>query len=262
LRTLPFSAEVPLNGFVVAPDGSRLYAGDEVVDVAANRLLSTRMPVSIETGSSWAGAPVPGGPAISRDGRVIYCQNAILAVDTTTGTATDTGLYGYFMSGVAVNPAGTLLLVSEYSYGGGRLKIADLPALQAQTVVGGLGDFSGEIGFVGDNAIVSCSGNPAWGGGGISVISLASRTVISSKLLPLADNFAVSDQGEILAAAGQSDDVQGSRLGLDVFTLSPEGELLRSRTFFFGVNRFVSSFGKPSYDQIRRIVYKPPIIAR
>lgn len=144
------------------------------------------------------------------------------------------------------------------SYADGRLKIVDASTLEEQAVIGGLGDFTGEIACIGDKVVISSSGNPAWiSDAQVNVISLASRTVLSTKSIPLAGNLAVSERGEILVSTGLSDAVQGSRLGLDVLVLSPAGQLLRSRTFFLGINRSVPASGRPAYDQIQRIVYRP-----
>jgi DNA-binding beta-propeller fold protein YncE len=73
-RTLAFSQDIVSNGFLVSPDGTRLYSHNERLDVAANTPLAN-LPVDITTGSSWAAAPIPGGPAISPDGGRIFCNN-------------------------------------------------------------------------------------------------------------------------------------------------------------------------------------------
>jgi hypothetical protein len=73
VRALPFSSPISASAFLVSPDGTNLFSGDEIVDVPSNALLARRLPLSIASGSSWSGAPVPGGPGISPDGRKIYC---------------------------------------------------------------------------------------------------------------------------------------------------------------------------------------------
>jgi hypothetical protein len=262
LRTLPFTSDLPLNGFLVSPDGQRLYAYNEVVDVAGNERVSPSLPVSILTGGAWGGAAVPGGPAISADGRFIFCQNAVLRIATDTGEAVSTDMSGHFMSDIALAPEADRILVSEYSFASGRIKIHDASTYGLETTVGGLPDFTGEIRVLGNRAVAGAAGNPAMlFGGRLQAIDVVSGVVLSSVVAPLADNLAVSDRGEIFASAGLPDEVQGHRFGLDVWALTPTGELERNRTFFFGVNRFVVAVGRPSYDQIRRIVFKAAVAA-
>src|ERR1019366_9321857 len=69
---LTFSEPIPGDGFLVSPDGTRLYSKDEVLDVATNQVLPNRLPVNIETGWPFAG-PNQGGPAIPPDGKEIFC---------------------------------------------------------------------------------------------------------------------------------------------------------------------------------------------
>src|SRR5262249_42111027 len=141
LRTLPFTQGIPLSGFIVSPSGDRIYARNEVVDVQTNTLLAP-LPIDITTGSSWAGAPVPGGPATSSDGAVIFANNSVVRVDTNQRTSIPTGATGNFMSDIALSPDGSRLLVSEYSFASGRLKIYDGTTFQLLGTVGGIGDFS------------------------------------------------------------------------------------------------------------------------
>jgi len=42
-----------------------------------------------------------------------------------------------------------------------------------------------------------------------------------------------------------------------VFVLEPGGTLVRTKTFFLGINRFATSTCAPKNDQIRQIVFKP-----
>ena len=261
IRTLPFSSDIPLSGFLVSPNGDRLYSRDEMVDVASNTLLATRIS-DITTCSSWASASFPGGPAITVDGTTIYAGNSVLEIDPSTGTTIATGITGLYMSDIAVSPDGSLLLVSEYSYNSGRLDIYDRATFELLETVGGIGDFAGEITFLTDTlAVVGSAGNPASGSGVVSVVDLSTYTVIQQIPISLADNLAVAlDEREVYAATGMSDALLGDRFGIDVLALDEDGRLYRTKTICLGVNAFSSGTGRPRNDQIRRVLVKaaPP----
>lgn len=257
LRTLPFSQDIPGNGFLVAPDGTRLYARNQRLDVASNTLLSN-LPADITTGSSWSGAPIPGGPAISPDSRTIYCCNALRVIDTISNTVTTPGPSAQYLSDIEYAADTDQILMSEYSYGAGRLKVYDGQNFALLGSIAGPGDFVGEIALAhgSPRAVVGSAGNPAWAGNGrVSVVDLSTLAQVSYKLAPLADNVATSGNNEFFVSSGENDLFR--RLGVDVYVLEPTGQLVRAKTFFLGINRWVSATGRPAYDQIRRIVYKP-----
>lgn len=257
LRTLPFTLDIPPNGFIVSPDGTRLYSRNERLDVQSNTLLA-ELPLNIMTGSSWAGAPIPGGPTISADGRRIYCGNIIKIIDTEENTFMDTGISGYFMSDIALAPDASKILVSEYSYANGRLAVYDADTFEPLATISTLGDFAGEIAFSrdGQRAVVGSAGNPAWSTDGqITVIDLCGLKEVSHKALPLADNLTTSWNNEFFVSSGETDPIP--KLGIDVYVLEASGNLVRTKSFFLGINGFRSSMGKPENDQIRRIVFKP-----
>lgn len=256
LRTLPFTLDIPNNGFIVSPDGTRLYSRNERLDVASNTLLEN-LPVDIVTGSSWAGAPIPGGPEISADGRKIYCGNDLMIIDTLNNAVTNTGIIGHFMSDIALIPDQSKILVSEYSYANGRLSVYYAETFEPLATIGGLGDFTGEIAFSKDGlwAIVGSAGNPAWASGRVTTIDLAQLKEISQRTVPLADNLATSGNNEFFVSSGESGLFR--RLGIDVYVLEPSGDLVRTKSFFLGINGFNQSTGRPKNDQIRKIVFKP-----
>jgi hypothetical protein len=256
LRILPFAQDVPSNGFIVSPDGTRLYSRNERLDVSSNSLLEN-LPIDIVTGSSWAGAPIPGGPTISADGRKIYCCNNLKIIDTEEDTATETGITGHFMSDIALTPDESKILVSEYSYGSGRLDVYDANTFEPLGTVSVLGDFAGEIAFSkdGQTAIISSAGNPWTAGGRVTVIDLDKLETISRTFVHLADNLATSGNNEFFVSSGESR--LFNRLGVDVYVLEPSGDLVRTKNFFLGINGFVRSHGIPKNDQIHKIFFKP-----
>ena len=111
----------------------------------ANVLLAN-LPLSIVTGSSWAGAPIPGGPAISPDGRRIYCCNSLQIIDTQDNTVVAPPISAYYLSDIALTPDESRILITAYSYGNGVLSAYQRNNLSSRSVrIGGLGDFVGEI---------------------------------------------------------------------------------------------------------------------
>lgn len=257
LRTLAFTQDIPGNGFLISPDGTRLYSRNERLDVQANVLLEN-LPVSIVTGSSWAGAPIPGGPAISADGRRLYCCNSLQIIDTQDNTVVAPPISGSYLSDIALTPNESRILITSYSYANGILSAYDATTFELVGDIGGLGDFVGEIGLLqdGHKTIVGSAGNPASAGGGrVSVIDLNTSAFASQALTPLADNLTTSDSNEIFVSTGKNDLLR--RQGIDVYVLSPAGSLGLVKSFFLAVNRFNVASGTPQYDQIRRIVFKP-----
>lgn len=260
LRILPFSQEIPSNGFVAAGADNRLYSRDEIVDLAANQLLPDRLPRSLETFGSWSGAPIPGDPAISTDGRFIYCCSEVAKIDAATFMEVGRrGTSSAFETDLALTPDETKVLVADYSFSTGRLKSYSPDDLESLLdSVTGLGDFVGEIALSsnGDRAVVGSAGNPASPTDGrLSVVDLSSWQILDQENVPLGDNLAVSDNNELIVSSGQSGLFR--RLGIQVFILEPAGNLVRSKTFFFGINRFVTTSGRPRNDRIRKLVFKP-----
>lgn len=249
IRTLPFSLNLDPSSFLVAPDGARLYSRNERVAVDSNTLLAN-LPVDITTGGK--------GPAISADGRHIYCCNAIKIVDTDANTFVTAPIVNDIQSDVEVTRSENRILVSEYSYAQGRLEIYDAATYALLGTVSGLGDFTGEIGLAEDGrrVVLGSSGNPAWiGDGRLSVIDVDARTLRSQVALPLADNLTQSPRDEFFVSTGENEMFR--RQGVDVFMLDSTDHLVRVKTFFLGVNRWVQTTGSPKYDQIRKILYKP-----
>ncbi len=256
LRTLGFTTDIPGNGFVVAPDGTRLYAGNERLDVSTNTRLDN-LPVNITTGSSWNSAPIPGGPAISADGRLIYCCNSFTLIDTQVNTSTQFAMAGNYLSDIAISPDQERLLFSRYSYGDGQISAYSTTEFSPLGTVNGLGDFIGEIEFSRDGqfAVVGSAGNPASTSGQLSVVNLNDMRIVAQTTLPLADNLATSGYNEFYVASGENSLFR--RQGVSVFVLDRTGNLVRTKTYFLGINAFTPATGTPHQDQIRRIVFKP-----
>lgn len=262
LRSLPFTADIPGNGFQVSPDGMRLYSRDEIVDAATNQLLPGRLPGAIQTSGSWASAPIPGDPAISTDGEDLFCRSDVTRIDLGSRLVADSrGSNSGFETDLALTPDAGALLVANYSYASGRVSVYDAADLGTLLhTVTGLGDFIGEIAFSADGskAVIGSAGNPASSSDGrVSVLDLATWQVTDQLACPLADNLATSGSDEFFVASGDHDLVR--RLGIQVLVLSPGGTLVRSKTFVLGVNRFVSSTGKPTHDRVRKVVFKPAV---
>jgi len=58
-----------------------LTAGDARLAVGTRSALLAPLPINITTGSSYNSAPIPGGPAISQDGALIFAGNPINRID-------------------------------------------------------------------------------------------------------------------------------------------------------------------------------------
>lgn len=250
---LSFTEDIPSHGFLVSPDGSRLYSRDEILDRATRRLLDDRLPESIETGSTYEDANIAGGPAISPDGRKIYLYEfGLQVVDTQDLSQTPTEIFEHFLSDLAVTPDGRFLLLVEYSFAAGRVKVYDTAGLAEITTVLGLGDFTGEVAFSkdGSRAVVGSAGNPrSPQDGGLTVIETSSFAKLFEAPVQLADNLEITDRDEVLVSSG-------NRAGLDVFVLQEDGKLALTKTFSLGINRFRLAFGEPKADDIRKVVYK------
>jgi hypothetical protein len=181
-------------------------------------------------------------------------------MDTKENTVIKTGISGHFMSDIAFTPDESKILVSEYSYGRGRLDVYDSDTFELLATILDMGDFAGEIVFPkdGQRAIVGSAGNPAWPTDGrVTVIDLKELKRVFQKTVPLMDNLAMSENNEFFVSSGESD--LSDRRGIDVYILEPSGNLVRTKSFFLGINGFKKSTGKPKDDQIRRIVFKPKV---
>jgi WD40 repeat protein len=253
---LRFSRDIPVNGFVVSADGQRLYSRDEALNRPGNQRLAAKLPVTIETGGFWAHENVPGGPALSPDGTLLFCHNPLRVIDTRTFFLRPAAkeIYSDFISDMAMTPDGRFLLIAEYSYAAGRVKVYDAVTLDLLTTATGPGDFSGEIVFSRDGSklVVGSAGNPqSTTDGGLTVFETATFGKLTETQVELADNLAITDRDEILVSSG-------NRAGVDIFELRPDGQLIRTKTAFLGVGRFVLSYNEPKADDIRKIVFKPP----
>jgi hypothetical protein len=91
----------------------------------------------------------------------------------------------------------------------------------------------------------------------LTVVDLNALETISQTPIPLADNVATSGNDEFFVSSGESGLFR--RFGIDAFVLEPGGTLVRTKTFFLGINRCTSNVGVPKNDQIRRIVFKPGV---
>ena len=255
LRTLAFSEPIAKNGFVVSPDGTRLYSRNEVLDVASNTLLAP-LPVDITSGASFDGAPIPGGPAISPDGSKIYSdlngQNAIYQIDVATGAVTQIGTFGYLLSDLAVTPDGHRVLASGYAFGTSVIQIYDPSNDQSVGTLFGGGDFAGQMAFIGPTQVaVGDAGNPANGGGGVIINNLSQGRTTQAFSIPLADDLTASPAGnQLFVSAGDS-------LGVDELVADQNGQFAVQKAFFLGINRYVVSSGTPSNDQIASLFFKP-----
>lgn len=262
IRTLAFSATIASNGFLVSPDGTTLYSANQRLDVASNKLL-TNLPIDITTGNSYGNAPTPGGPAITSDGKMIYCQSNIkvvhteLSADAGANVAISTGLGGggNYISDLTLSPDDNTLLMSFYAAGGAVFPYDANTYKTSFTQVPSVGDFMGETSYLPNgNIVASSAGNPAEGGGGIVLLEPSKMTKLSRINLPLADNNAISKAGDIFISAGDAS-VTPPRIGINMYT-APDTTLVFQKHFALGVNGYIYSTGIPNFDQIRKIVIK------
>lgn len=262
LRTLPFSQDIPSSGVIVS--GDRIYSRTEVVTISSNVLEATTLPIDITTGSSWANALPPGGPTISPNGQTIYAGNQTIEINTANMTMSPTGMAvsGQFVSDMQVTPDGQKLLISNYASNRGSLNIFDT---QTRTLLRSLptGDFAGEVRVSADGAIavVGIAGNPMLGGGGVLAYNILTGSLTGSWSSPLADNFTLTKLNEVLVSSGASD-ATTSRLGINVLTLTENGQLVLSETYYLGNNLYVRNSGRPVNDQIATVFHKAAPLLR
>lgn len=83
----------------------------------------------------------------------------------------------------------------------------------------------------------------------MTVVDLRALRKVAAVSVDLADNLAISDQDAVFVSSG-------NRLGIDVFALQADGTLVRTKSFFLGINRFVQSVGAPTKDEIRKLIFK------
>jgi len=260
---LAFSQYIPSDGFLVSPDGARLYSRDEVLDLATNSVLPTKLPVNIETGYSFAG-PNQGGPAITPDGKYIYCLgygcegfDGLVKINTTDNSITNTGInpfaYGAYLSDIAVSPDGRSIFLTTYGccYPGAQVYDAgSFKGLFTSAIF--LGDFAGDIAVSSDGSkvVFGSAGNPAYQGGAVTIVDVASWTTKTSISVDLADHIAISSHDEVFVSSGDTP-------GVLMFALNTDGTLSLQRQFALGINQFISSFGAPRNDDIEKLVFKP-----
>jgi DNA-binding beta-propeller fold protein YncE len=258
LRQLPLPAgkKIRPQGFLVSPDSRYVYSHARRVNLDSNTRLAN-LPINLASGwSSWANAPIPGGPTISADGTKIYVADRI--IDTQNNRVIPMGIAdSYFVSDVALTADERTLLVAKYGYAAGYLNLyetvppfAPVPSCES---IGGLGDFTGEMALStdGQKVIIGSAGNPRYGGGAVTVVDLPSCRVTDRTALDLADNLTMApDRDELFVSSG-------ANRGIDVFVVQQDGTLLHTKSFFLGINRFVRSFGAPRHNDIRKIFFKP-----
>ncbi|HEX4959313.1 MAG TPA: glycoside hydrolase family 2 TIM barrel-domain containing protein [Thermoanaerobaculia bacterium] len=256
LPPLPFSASLPVNGFLVSPLGDYLYSGNEIVNRSSNTLSPSHLPASILTGNSFGGAAIPGGPAITADGQFIYCgTNSVnfTKIDRVSLTATVVPVANeqVFLSDMSLSPDGSLLGRVKYSGGAFQVAFYDTGTLSQVSSVTIPGDFSGELVFSpsGQCAVAGSSGNPANRGGSITAVEIQGFQQRACSLIDLADNLTISSGNELYVSSG-------TRFGIDVFGLQPCSTLRRSRTYFLGIDQFKGGVGIPQNDEIQRLVLR------
>jgi hypothetical protein len=243
---LPFSSSLATNGVLVSPLGDFLYSGNEIVNRSSNALLASHLPVSILTGNSFNGAPIPGGPAITPDGQFIYCcanSSSITKIDRVSLASNVVSISAErpFVSDLSVSPDGTVLSLASYGNSSGTDFLASfyntntLIRLGSATI---LGDYSGEVVFsaAGQCAVAGSGGNPVLQGGGITVVELSGFQQHACSLIDLATNLTISSGNELYVSSG-------TRAGVDVIDLQPCEILRRSRTYFLGINQSVAGQG-------------------
>ncbi len=251
---LPFTANIPVNGFLVSPLGDFLYSRDEIVDRTSNTLLSSRLPSSIVTGNAFGGAPIPGGPAITPDGRFLYTgfSNSLTRIDrsTLTSAAFPTLSDGAFVSDFSVSPDGTTL--GRVTYGASPIHSTfyDTNSLSRIGAADFPGDYSGEMVFSsgGQCAVVGNAGNPVNRAGGVTAFDFPALQPHACSLIDLAANLTISSGNELYVSSG-------TRFGVDVLSLQPCSIQRRNRTYFLGINQFISGQGVFA-SEIRRVVLR------
>lgn len=256
LRQLPFTQEIPRNGFLVSPRGTQLYSRDEIVNVASNTLVG-HLPFNVTTGSSWSAARIPGGPTISPDGTFVCGTNSVRCFNVDSGQILEPQLPASFVSDLEFSLDGQRLLRSMYAYGSTSVEVYDFPSFELSGTINGLPDFAGELGFLSKNiGVVAYSGNPTLLGGGLTTFSVDSATVLSPVSAKLSDNLTVAGN-RVFAANSSIDPLGDKRFGVNAWRSNSEGTLVLESTFFLGINEFQnsSSSGRPIFDQIDGIEF-------
>ena len=255
---LAFSQTIPSDGFLVAPDGTRLYSRDEVLDVATNHVLADKLPASIKTGNSYAG-PNQGGPAISADGKTILfgpdSSGGIGLISIASNSVTYTGISytGSYLSDIRLTRDGTRVLVSSYGGTQGAVEVFDVSSFRKLASIS-LSDFTGQVLLSrdGTKALLGSAGNPNGGPGRLAVVDTTSFQVDQSLGIDLADHLAISDRNEVFVSTGGTP-------GIAEFALQPDGTLNFLREFFIGINQYAATccYRAPQEDDIEKIVFKP-----
>lgn len=249
---LPFSADLLVNGFLVAPQGDYLYSRQEIVSRPANLLSPSSLPASILTG----GASTSGGPAITPDGQFIYCgisSSSITKIDRVNMAANVIPTSGERpnIGDLSISPDGAMLARTSYGGAVSQVNFYEPNTLNLLGSASVFGDFSGEVVFSsqGECAIVGSSGNPLTRGGGLTSIDLTTFQRRSCSIIDLADNLAISSVNQVYASSG-------TRFGVDAFSAQGCGPLRRDGSYFLGINQFVAGIGIPRNNEIRRLVIK------
>jgi exo-beta-1,3-glucanase (GH17 family) len=262
-RTLPFTSNLVPNGTIVSPDGTRIYAGVECVDVLTNALLEGSLPQSVTLQYSWASEPIPGGSGISPDGTRIYWDGMIV-IDTQSNALLQSEYLSYFSSpflgDVTVTPDGSTVAFSLYSYASGGIALYDALTFEPKVVLEeeSIGDYAGEIVFTDDGAfmIVGSSGNSSSAvDGRVTVFSMSDYAILSQTALPLSANLVVSSRNEVFVSSGEAGLV--SKAGVNVYALdTSNGSLVLAKTYGLSINTWEYTTGFTKNHQIRRIFLK------
>jgi exo-beta-1,3-glucanase (GH17 family) len=263
LFQLAFSQPIDPSAFAVSPTGDRLYSGTQVLNLASNTLLAA-LPQSIATGSGYLTSPIPGGPAISADGKLIFTGNAvgggnstfrINTVNSTASSALPLTHSRSFLSDLALSPTGKWLAASSYGDAGGEVDIYDTSSGTPQFIRSvSVGDFAGELRFLDDNTlVVGSDGNPGNGGGAVSVINVSTGSISATIPVSLAGNLDVSTvNDEIFASTGDA-------RGIEIFQVGANSQITIAQTFDLGIQRNIQGTGLPHNNQIARVIAKAAV---
>ena len=132
---------------------------------------------------------------------------------------------------------------SSRSFSGmmGRLNFFDATTFASVAQISDLGDYAGDITFSADGQwpssavpatrIRATAASASW--------TSCPTAYFAQTSVPLADNIATSGNDEFFVSAGK--DELYPRYGVDVYALEPSGNLIRTKTYFLGINRYQQS---------------------
>lgn len=258
--TLGFTpAALAHNAFVVSPDGARVYAGSEALDLETGELVA--MPEGFEL-TVGATEREGGGPAISADGALVY---AMAGVYHTADNACEPypavhdAIDGHYAPDYETDfllfAGDTRLAVANYSWAVGRLYLFDNATRTQLATVSGLGDYLGELALSADGRFLfaGSDGNPASATDGrLSVLDAETLEVVTQRSVALANNLAL-DGDRVYVSAG-FDSALFPRAGVDVYVFDESSPaLVLVEHHFLGVNGFV--FGERN-DGIEKITVR------